>query len=540
MGLKMTYAAKVGFWVVLATFVTLSLLSYFGVITILGKRKNEYYIHFHFPSIQGLNKGAKFKINGNEVGTVEKTDISPASGVDVMIRIYDTKYVVHENAQVVIAKESLLGSSYVEAHEPVGGYFDSSVTSKNDYFYLQVPIGKSEVGDYLYFSRADFSKVVGVIEDLAAGEPGYEKAMVKILDNSIKLNHRYAFVPSTVEVKSSVTGLVEKKRVINVFAPLEQNAFFEGTREAGPEDLIVHLDEIVLQTNVKVDQLTQETKKVIEQVQRLLDELSGVIDRESVQEILKILKVQIEKIGTNMDEISGEIKKIIGDSEPRLTATLENIESTSKSIREIAEDPELGTSIKDLTKRLGDVADRINLILNDIEEITNDPNIKEDIKGGIHSAKGTLQDVESTVGEMKKNLDSISKTELSGRMKSRYRPEPDTYFTEIDLYLSIPKKGEFYTIGLDEIGEDNLVNAQLGYRLGDDADARVGIKRSKVGFGLDYHLNRFFLSTDLYNPNDLVLDAYMGMGLNQDVFIVVGGEDIFEDDIFNLGVMFRF
>ena len=536
----MTYAAKVGFWVLLAAFATLFLLSYFGVITILGKHKKEYYVHFHFPSIQGLNKGAKFKINGNEVGIVEETDISPASGVDVMIRIYDTKYVVHENAQVVITKESLLGSSYVEAHEPIGGYYSGAVPGRDGYFHLQVPKGKAETGVLLYLSKADFSKAIGIIEDITEGEPGYEKATVRITDNSIKLNARYAFVPSTSEMRNPVTGGVEKRRIINVFPPLEPDAYFEGTREAGPEDLIVHLDEVVIQANEKIDKLTQETGKVINQVQTLLEQLTGIIDKESVQDIVKNLKEQILKIGENMDEITVEIKNIIGENEPRITATLDNIESASKSLKDIASDPELETSLKDLTKKLGDTVDRINAILSDIEGITSDPTVKEDVKEGIHSAKGTLKDIESTVEDMKQKLDSLSQLEVSGRLKSRYRPEPDTYFSEIDLYLHMPQSGNFFTVGLDEIGEDNLLNAQLGYMMGKDWDTRVGIKRSRVGFGVDYHLDRFFMNFDLYDPNKIVFDAYAGMELNQDVFIVVGGENIFEDDIFNLGVMFKF
>jgi hypothetical protein len=104
----------------------------------------------------------------------------------------------------------------------------------------------------------------------------------------------------------------------------------------------------------------------------------------------------------------------------------------------------------------------------------------------------------------------------------------------------MPQSGNFFTVGLDEIGEDNLLNAQLGYMMGKDWDTRVGIKRSRVGFGVDYHLDRFFMNFDLYDPNKIVFDAYAGMELNQDVFIVVGGENIFEDDIFNLGVMFKF
>ena len=536
----MTYAAKVGFWVILTAGLVVSLLVYFGVITISGMRRNEYYLHFHFPSIRGLNKGAKFKINGNEVGFVERTDISRMSGVDVMVRIFESRYVVHENANVVISKESLLGSSYVEVHEPIGGYFDGAIQGKDGYFYLQVPQGQAEKGDFLQIIRNNQPVPVGVIEEVTAGDPGHEKCTVKLLDKSYKFDEKYAFVPSSIEIKNPVTNLIEKKTVIDVFAPLAPDSYFEGSRESGPEELIAHIDEVILDAGVKVDQLTVETSKVIIQVQTLLDELGGMMDKKQFQDLVKTLKIQIEKIGSNMDSITAQMEGIVSDNQPRLDATMANVEATSKAIKDIAEDPELGSSLKDLTKRLTGIADHIDKILMDIEDITSDPTIKGDIKDSIHSVHSTLKETEKTVTDMKTQIDKLSNVEFSGEIKSRFRPDPDTYFTGINLYLQSPKSGNFITLGIDEIGEDDLIDAQIGYSLDKDLDARFGIKRSKVGAGMDYHLERFFLRVDVYNPNEIVLDAYTGFGIGKDLYLVVGDQNIFDEDIFNIGVMFKF
>ena len=65
--------------------------------------------------------------------------------------------------------------------------------------------------------------------------------------------------------------------------------------------------------------------------------------------------------------------------------------------------------------------------------------------------------------------------------------------------------GPFLALGLDDIGEDNLVNAQVGKKFG-AIGARAGVVASKPGIGLDaYAGDRFKFSADAYNMNDATL-----------------------------------
>ena len=513
------------------------LMTYFGLITPIGKKQNGYYLTFHFPSIRGLNKGAKFKINGNEVGLVEQMEISPLSGVDVLVRISDKKYFVHENAEVIITKESLLGSSYIEVTEGIGGFYDKKA-SEPDQFYLKIASGSILPDAQLHYVDKDTQKVIGQVLEVNPSDQGFDSVLVKQLDTSIVLNNTFAFVP-----RSRVEWVDNNKTTVSfvdVYPPLKEGSYFQGSREAGPEDLIAHIDAIVLQTGDQLKQLNIEILNILKQVEGLLTDVEGLIDKKAIEELFDTVKTQIETIGDGIVQITSDVEAIVGENKPRIDATMQNVEATSASLRELAEDPELKSTIKSLNERINRLADQLDKILADVEEITGDPEVKKEIKESIHSVRDTLDTTSKTVTELQQKLDKVSNIEFSGQVKSRFYPEPDSYYTDIDLFIRMPDDGTFYTIGVDQIGEEDLFNLQLGYDINESLSARFGMKRSKVGLGMDYHLNKFLLKSDLYNPNDIIFNLYGGYGLTEDVYLVVGGENLFDDDIFNLGVLVEF
>ena len=539
MGLKATYAVKVGFAVILLAVCMFFILKFLNVISPGGSSRNDYRLYFHFPTIKGLAKGAKFKINGHEVGYVESTAISQMSGIEVSVRILSRKDLIHENAKVIITKESILGSSYIDVTEPFGGFYDTE-SDDADHYYIQVISGKVHQDDWIHYIHSGEEKIIGQVEKVTLAESGFDKALVKIIDNSIPVDKTYAFVPQERKIWDEEQKKYHTLTYVDVFPALTENSYFQGKREATPEDLIAHVDQMVLDTGMQIKELNQEMVKVLQSMQELLDDVGGLIDKEKIDKLFVSLKIQIENIGSNIENITKDLSEMVGENKTRISATMQNIEDATASIKKLAEDAELQESFKNITSRIESISIQIEKILTDIEEITGDPLVKQDIKDSIHSMQSTLETADETVMDMQEKFDKISDIEFKGQFKSRYNPEPDSYFSELDLFICLPDQKVFYTIGLDDIGEGNLLNMQLGFNIDDAIDTRLGVKRSKVGFGMDYHLDNFFIKTDLYDPNNIIFDAYAGIGLADDIYILVGGEDLFEKDIFNLGILYEF
>ncbi|MFH1514128.1 MAG: MlaD family protein [bacterium] len=539
MGLKTSYAVKVGFVVILCAICLFFILKFLNFINIGGASRDDYRLYFHFPSIKGLAKGAKFKINGHEVGYVEKTDISPMSGIEVSVRILNGKDLIHENAKVIITKESILGSSYIDVTEPFGGFYETEANDP-DHYYIQIASGKIRQDDWIHYFHAGEEKIIGQVEKITIADSGFDRILVKKMDKTISVDKTYAFVPEEKKIWDEKLKKHHILTYVDVFPPLAENSYFQGSREATPEDLIAHVDTMVLDTGMQLKELNQEMVKVLQSIQGLLDDVGGLIDKDKIEELFDSLKVQIENIGTNIENITRDLSDMVGENKTRISASMQNIEDTTASIKKLAEDPELHDTFKNISSRIDSISIQIENILKDIEEISGDPQVKQDIKDSIHSMQSTLDTADQTVKNLQQKIDEVSDIEFKGQFKSRYRPDPDTYFSELDLFIHLPDQKVFYTIGLDDIGENNLLNLQLGFDIDDKIDTRFGVKRSRVGFGMDYHLNNFFIKTDLYDPNNIIFDAYAGFGLTDDVYILVGGEDLFEKDIFNLGILYEF
>lgn len=539
MELKFTSATKVGAWVIGITIVAVIILTWLGIIAPFGKKQNEYRLHFHFPSIKGLNKGAKFKINGNEVGFVEHTDISPISGVDVAVKIYDKKYKIHENANVIITKESLLGSSYIEVSEPIGGFFEKYAETTGQ-FYVQIISGKIQTGDYLHFIDAGKQRIAGQVMGITQTDQGFDRLLVNQIDKSIEFDNTYAFVPQESKVLNTETRRYETTSYIDVFPALKEDSYFQGSREAGPEDLIAHVDQVVLQTGDQIDTLNQEMLSIFKNIQTLIDDVEGLIDKQALEDLFNTLKVQIENIGSNIENVTYEVNQLVGENRPRIDSIVQNIEATSNSIRETAEDPIVKDTVKDLSEKLNSISTRIDSILGDIEEITGDPELKADLKESIAQTRKTIDTASETIDKITEKLETASTIDISGEVKSRYQIDPDRYLSDINFKVRVGDQKQYALFGLDEIGEEDKFNAQIGYNIDDSLETRMGIRRSKVGFGLDYHADRFFIKSDLYDPNDIVFDVWTGIGIDDDVYLLLGGENLFEEDIFNLGVLIEF
>ena len=71
--------------------------------------------------------------------------------------------------------------------------------------------------------------------------------------------------------------------------------------------------------------------------------------------------------------------------------------------------------------------------------------------------------------------------------------------------LRVENGARFLDLGVDDIGNDSLFNAQVGRRRG-SLGARGGVVAGKVGLGLDaYAGDKFTFSADAYDPDDVKL-----------------------------------
>ncbi len=106
----------------------------------------------------------------------------------------------------------------------------------------------------------------------------------------------------------------------------------------------------------------------------------------------------------------------------------------------------------------------------------------------------------------------------------------------LDVTL-FPQAPRFFRFGLHDIGMTNGFVLQIGQRLDDGLAVRAGIFESQVGVGLDYRLMEpFWMNFDLYNLNQLTLDAVGRYQVAPNWRIAVGGKNLFRQPVVFFGV----
>lgn len=526
--MKVTSAAKVGITVVLVILVLISIYRGLGgyIPGIFGTRQEGYAFTISFASVKGLNRGAEVQLNGNPIGEVEEIENTDFGEVLVTLRI-ESELPVHEHADFIINRDSIFGSYLVSIQEPRSGRMTDSGIRDGE-FDVRFQKGLVNPGQLVIGDGEAIGQVTSVIDD--PRNPMAVLAHVKLAD-SAELDQEKAFVP-------------ERSGEIVVYDKLEPGAFVTGIREPGPEDLVA-------EAYATMTEITDQVSMVMDQISELLENVQNLLSPEDVRGLLNELSTQVNLISGNVVELTDRLNVIVAESEPHITGSLENIESLTADARELVEgmkeydDPELRQNINDLAENLASASEQLDDILTDVQAYTSDEQLREDITGTFHEARARLEEAQGTLESVNTAIEEATTAfpgqfNAEGEFTFRYAPDPDHIAGDLNFRLGWRDVNPFVVVGIDDIGENDRANAQLGWWINDETTVRAGVNRGKLGVGVDWRADAFRFVGDLYDPNDLTWDVYAGYAIMPELDLVVGVEDAFNEDYLNFGLAYRF
>jgi ABC-type transporter Mla subunit MlaD len=524
--MKVTSAAKVGLTVVLAALVLISIYKGLG-FNIFGPSHRGYSITVSFASVKGLNNGADVQLNGNSIGEVEKIENTDYGEVLVTLRITSV-LPIHKHASFVINRDSIFGSYLVSIEEPRSGTM-TEAGIVNGEFDVVLQKGQARQGQLVIWNGEAVGQVSSVRDD--PRNPLAAIAHVKLVD-SADLTRDMAFVPT-------------RSGEIQVYGQIEPGSIVSGTREPGPEDLVA-------EAYTTMTEITDQVSVVMNQISQLLNNIQELLGPEDIRNLLTDVTTQINAISSNIIELTDQMNVMLAESEPHITSTLENIDVMTSDARELVaglndyNSPEVRQNIEDLIANLESATEQLDQILTDVQAYTSDEQLREDIAGTFHEARARLQEAQGTLEAVNTAIDEASaafgpdRFHAEGEFTFRYAPDPDHYAGDLNFQLGFENRDPFVIVGIDDIGENDRANAQLGWWVNDSIAARAGVNRGKLGVGFDWRSDAFRLVGDLYDPNDLTWDFYAGYAIMPEIDLIVGVEDAFNEDYLNFGLAYRF
>jgi phospholipid/cholesterol/gamma-HCH transport system substrate-binding protein len=179
--------------------------------------------------------------------------------------------------------------------------------------------------------------------------------------------------------------------------------------------------------------------------------------------------------------------------------TMQSVEAMMKNLETVGADPQTAENLRQTLNNVADASARVVRITQGLENVIADEKTQEDLKATIHNARKLTERADGM-------LKQVSEIEVKPQADLLYSGGGHDWKT--DLNVDVGKKdGPYLRLGVDDIGDGNNVNAQIGKKFAKgNFGFRGGVVNGKAGVGLDiYSGKRFQMSVEGYDPNDMQL-----------------------------------
>lgn len=421
-------------------------------------------------------------------------------------------------------------------------------------------------------------------QGLVSGDPVYlagvqigEVKSVELDPKTLKAKvfldiHRGTILYDTYQFQVSTSGLIQE-RFVDVLPspegakgrPLTYGQCVRGITAPGLPELIASGAKVLENLNRTAELLrtTISDEELLGRVKTALDRLAAAAD--ASQRLVRSLSVIAEE---TQPQVHATLQNI-ADATADTRLAMADVKVVTGELRQRVEEGETLDNVEELIRSAKEASANLERITAQVEKFTGDEQVQTDLRDTladlrvtVATAKRISEDLEVMSKELRKAAPAVPRVtteiskiaevsqqvrerlkppEIRGRFDLLYSPTSSRLYPSANLDFS-NHYSRFLRLGVDDIGEENTVNAQLGDR-SSSRTLRYGLIRSQLGAGIDLPVGgRGVFSVDLFDPNNLRADVTATLPMilgSRDLSFVVGMRDLGQDDLFVVGARFR-
>lgn len=248
------------------------------------------------------------------------------------------------------------------------------------------------------------------------------------------------------------------------------------------------------------------------------------------------LQNDMRTIGADFRTLSGTVRRLATRNEPQIQAIVDNLRVTSAnlnqtmaSIKALATHQQLQGDVLATVAAVRHASEEVEGITKDVRSISSDPQLHKDLDDTVHDARETAAEAKALIHRLNKSVGGLlgeggkgdSGRLLSLRGEMEYNLTTSLMAPNVAMTL-FPSGAVSGTLGVDSVGRQNLVSAQLGTGSA-GLRARAGVVRSKLGVGFDTVVfDRLGLSADLYDAHKPQLDLLGRLAVARNLYLLGG------------------
>ena len=219
-----------------------------------------------------------------------------------------------------------------------------------------------------------------------------------------------------------------------------------------------------------MDSLMAKAGNVMDQVQALLDSMNQVMGNPDFQKNFLQMAVNIRDMTAHMDGLVAAMEQTMRENQGNITGMLSNLNAASAGLNRtmnqveammtnlatVGADPQTAENLRLTLANIKDTSDRIAHIAENMDGAVGDPQTAEDIKTTIRNAR----QMSEKAGNMMGKLEDI-KVKPSADLL--YSGAKDDWKADFNVDIG-PETGNFLRAGLDDIGDGDRGNFEVGRR----------------------------------------------------------------------------
>ena len=369
-----------------------------------------------------------------------------------------------------------------------------------------IGLGEINFGDDDNFTLyAPFKQVLGLESEADVRLSGVPVGKVGSIVNSnggvlvtLKLNQNIKIPDDSTATVSSV-GVMGSK-FINITPGMDNGDYLQNgdsikvTEEADMNSMFESMDKVMN----KVDVLLQDVEKIIgdDTFQKSVVEMSSNLKQAS--EHLNSMLETFNRIAANNEDNVNQITSQMNSLLTTMNSTMQNIDHMTANLDTFAGDPQTSENLRETLSNIATTSKSVAAIANNMEGVMGDKKVAEDLKATISNAKDISERANKVLGK----VEGASSIKVDPSVEMLYSGKNHDWNTNFNLDISKDATG--LNLGVEDVGDNTKLNAQLGKRW-NDFGARAGVIAGKPGIGLDAYAGNFTFSAEGYDPNDFNL-----------------------------------
>lgn len=275
-----------------------------------------------------------------------------------------------------------------------------------------------------------------------------------------------------------------------------------------------------------MDLMMNTANATMEEMQALVRSMNRIMGNRDVQDSLI-------QTATNLRDITSALSRMAVSNESDLRVMVHNLSRMSQSLMEAADsvnrmvdtfsgDGETAENLRAAIANLSSTSQRIDNMASNLEGVVADPGTAEDLRAVIHNARSVTQQADTMMTKVR----SIH-TEAGAEML--YSGGNKDWMANADFRI-YSDPNSFLLLGVDDIGEGNKANVQIG-RGNEYLTGRAGMIDSKAGVGVDaYAGDKWKFSAEAYDMNNVEVKLRAQYEVAADTYVVGQINDVNKGD----------